>query len=221
MVVIAIFGARAARERRDALAAWASSRSWSFDPGDDSIHDDEFPQFDVFRRGSQRRAFNSMRGVVTIGDRPFPIKCGDYRYTVSSGKNSTTYRFSYIVLTLPFPNVPGLDIRRENLLDRVAGALGFQDINFESEEFSRRFFVKCSDRRAAYDIISPKMMEFLMASNPPPIHVSGGQVCLIDGDARTTWDVAGFERHLGWASQFFSLWPADRMDQSGARELRA
>jgi hypothetical protein len=207
IVVGWIYGARAARLRRDALSQWANSHAWSFDPGDDEGHDAEFPQFELFQRGSRRFAFNTVRGVLSISGRPFPIKCGDYSYTTSNGKSSTTHRLSYIVLTLPMPNVPGLNIRREGLLDRIAGALGFQDINFESEEFSRKFFVKCEDRKFAYDVITPKMMDFLLASNPPPIHISGGQVCLCDEGMDRLWDPAGFERHLGWASQFFSLWP--------------
>jgi hypothetical protein len=207
LTIVAILGATANSQRREALAAWAHSHSWSFDPGDDDIHDAEFPQFDIFQRGSRRHGLNTTRGVATICGRPFPIKCGDYQYTVSNGKSSTTHTFSYLILTLPFPNVPGLDIRRENLLDRLAGALGFQDINFESEEFSRRFFVKCSERKFAYDVITPKMMDFLLQSNPPPIHISNGQICLTNSDSDSKWDPQAFERHLAWAGQFFSLWP--------------
>jgi hypothetical protein len=204
--IVSILTAKANRQRSEALGAWASSHSWSFDPSDDDTQDAEFPQFEIFRRGSRRHASNTIRGVATICGRPFPIKCGDYEYTVSNGKSSTTHRFSYLILTLPFPNVPNLDIRRENLLDRIAGVFGFQDINFESEEFSRAFFVKCSERKFAYDVITPKMMDFLLQSNPPPIHICGGQVCLTNGDD-SRWDAPGFERHLAWAAQFFSLWP--------------
>ena len=68
------------------------------------------------------------------------------------------------MLTLPFPNVPGLDIRRENLLDRVAGAFGFQDINFESEEFNRMFKVTAEDPQVAYQLIDPRMMNWLLST---------------------------------------------------------
>jgi hypothetical protein len=207
LTIIAIFNAKANRQRTQALAAWAQARGWSFDPSEDPGHDAEFPQFEVFQRGGRRRAENTVRGVATLAGRPFPIKCGDYQYTVSTGKSSTTYRFSYIILTLPFPNVPGLDIRRENLLDKIAGAIGFQDINFESEQFSRAFFVKCPDKKFAYDVITPKMMDFLLGSDPPPIHISGGQVCLVDAPPRR-WEPIDLDHHLAWADFFFGLWPA-------------
>jgi hypothetical protein len=206
MTIIAILNAKANRQRTQALAAWAQARAWSFDPGPDSGLESQFPQFELFHRGYDRRASNTIRGVATVSNRPFPITCGDYRYTVSHGKSSTTYRLSYIILTLPFPNVPGLDIRRENLLDKFAGALGFQDINFESERFSREFFVKCPDKKFAYDVITPKTMDFLLGSDPPPIHISGGQVCLVDAPARL-WQPIDFDHHIAWADFFFGLWP--------------
>ena len=63
----------------------------------------------------------------------------------------------------PFRNVPDLLIRPEGFFDKVAGAFGFDDIDFESEEFSRAFFVKSSDKRFAYDVLHPRMLELLMA----------------------------------------------------------
>lgn len=206
MIIVAVLSARANRRRAQALAAWAQARAWSFDPSEEPGLDNEFPQFEIFHRGGRRRASNTIRGTATISNRPFPLQCGDYQYTISTGKSSTTYRLSYIILTLPFPNVPGLDIRRENFLDKIAGALGFQDINFESEQFSRRFFVKCPDRKFAYDVITPKMMDFLLASDPPPIHISGGQICLVDAMPRR-WEPLDFDHHLAWADYFFALWP--------------
>ena len=60
--------------------------------------------------------------------------------------------------------LPDLFIRREGIFDSVKRAFGFDDIDFESAEFSKRFFVKSSDKRFAYDVIHPKMMEFLLAT---------------------------------------------------------
>ena len=45
----------------------------------------------------------------------------------------------------------------------VKAFFGFDDINFESAEFSRRFFVQAPDKRWAYDVIHPRTMEFLLA----------------------------------------------------------
>ena len=58
---------------------------------------------------------------------------------------------------------PHLFLRTEGLLDRIAGFIGFDDIDFESEEFSKRYFCKSDDRQFAYAVIHPQMMEWLMS----------------------------------------------------------
>ena len=46
---------------------------------------------------------------------------------------------------------------------------GFNDIDFESAEFSRKFYVKAKDRRWAYDIIHQRMIEYLLEA--PKFHI--------------------------------------------------
>ena len=71
-------------------------------------------------------------------------------------------------------NLPDLFIRPEGFFDKIAGALGFDDINFESKEFSSRFLVKSGNKKFAYDVIHPQTMEFMMAiDNPPIIEING------------------------------------------------
>ena len=64
-----------------------------------------------------------------------------------SGKSTQThtYRFSYLIAHVPFAGVPALLNRREGMFDKIAGAFGFDDIDYESAEFSRRFQVKSAD----------------------------------------------------------------------------
>ncbi len=205
----AVWHVRQERKRRDELAALAASLGWAFDPARDRSHDDTYSQFEVFRRGHSREAYNTMSGSVEIDGRAFPARAGDFLYKVtrSNGKTTTTttYRFSYLILHPPFPRVPDLLIRREGLLDKLAGALGFDDIDFESAEFSRRFHVKSRDKRFAYDVCHPRMMEFLLASNPPCVDLERGAVCVTDGARR--WDSPEFLARLDWIRAFFDLWP--------------
>ena len=67
--------------------------------------------------------------------------------------------------------MPDLVIRRRRPKDTLARALGFGEITFESEEFGRKFAVGCSDRKFAYDVISPAMMGFLLGDNAPEIEM--------------------------------------------------
>jgi hypothetical protein len=97
----------------------------------------------------------------TLAGRQF-IGC-DYNYTTGSGKSSNDHHISLIIVNSPIFLKPLL-IRPENFLDKIAACVGFNDINFESAEFSKKFYVNSTDKKWAYDIIHPQMMEFLLAS---------------------------------------------------------
>jgi hypothetical protein len=198
----------AAKRRREELRALAAELGWRFEPREDTSHDEEYAHFEIFRRGHARVAFNTLVGSVEIDGRGYPAKAGDFRYrmTTGSGKSrrTSTYTFSYLIFHLPFAT-PDLLIRPEGLFDRVAGALGFEDIDFESAEFSRRFHVKSSDRRFAFDVVHPRMMEYLLAGRPPLIDVERGRCCSSDGRAR--WRRQEFESRLRFLRGFFDLWP--------------
>jgi hypothetical protein len=208
-IVLIAYAHFEAKKRREALAALAAELGFSFDPDHDVSHDEQYAQFEVFRRGHDRSAYNTMTGAIEIDGRAFPCRMGDFTYKVTSGsgknRRTTTYRLSYLICHLPFPGVPALLIRRESMMDKLAGVFGFDDIDFESSEFSRRFHVKSPDKRFAYDVVTPKMMEFLMSSSPPVIDVEHGACCVADGTRR--WAPVEFKTRMAWVTAFFDLWP--------------
>lgn len=207
-VLVFYFSWLAEKKRREAMATLAAELGWRFEPGHDRNHDDEYAHFEIFRRGHSRVAYNTLWGELGIDDRRYATKTGDFRYkiTTHSGKSSstTTYRFSYLILHLPF-TTPALLVRPEGIFDKVAGAFGFEDIDFESAEFSRKFYVSSSDKRFAYDVIHPRMMELLLSNRPPMIDIEAGQCCLAGGSRR--WEPAEFRAKIGFLRAFFALWP--------------
>jgi len=209
MGLIAYFGWLAAKKRREAMQALAQDLGWRFYPDRDPHHDEEYEHFEIFRKGHGRYAFNTLLGSIEIDDREFPAKAGDFRYrvTTGSGKNrrTSTYTFSYLILHLPFGNTPDLLIRPEGIFDKLAGVFGFDDIDFESEEFSRRFHVKSSDRRFAYDVVHPRMMEYLLDVKAPLIDIERGRCCLSNGSSR--WKPEDFRGSIRFLREFFDLWP--------------
>lgn len=199
---------RQEQERRRALAALAARLGFRFTPAHDSQHDERYAQFEMFRRGHSRVAYNTLDGSLELLGARCRARCGDFRYRVtrSNGKSTSTstYRFSYLIVHVPWP-VPALLIRPEGVFDKIAGAFGFDDIDFESEEFSRRFYVKSSDKRFAYDVLHPRMMEMLLAERPPMIDIEAGAICLGGGERR--WDPPQFEGMIGLLRRFCALWP--------------
>lgn len=123
-----------------------------------------YPVHSLFQRGdSKRYAYNVMDGDLD-GRR---IYCFDYHYVTESvdsrGRRSTTsWYFSCVLMDIGLP-LPNLFIRPEGFLDKLAAMVGFGDIEFESAEFNKKFLVKSSDKKFAYDVIHPRAMEYLLA----------------------------------------------------------
>ncbi|MCA9298074.1 MAG: hypothetical protein KDA28_03350, partial [Phycisphaerales bacterium] len=208
-IVAMVYGIKVEQKRRDALRGVAGQLGMQFVEGDDRDHDEEYAHFEVFRRGHSRKAFNTIYGMVTVDERQYSVKMGDFQYKIThnDGKKSTTttYRLSYLIMELPFPAVPKLMIRGENLFDKIKGFLGADDIDFESAEFSRRFCVTSDDKRFAYDVITARMMEFLLASPRHSLDIEHGRCLLLDGTNR--WAPEAFPDRVRWLSRFFDLWP--------------
>ncbi|MHC5064341.1 MAG: hypothetical protein ACYTG5_10245 [Planctomycetota bacterium] len=209
VVVGAIYAHKKEKERREALAELARSRGWTFSPDKDHGHDEDYAHFEVFRSGHSRYAYNTMQGPVQVHGRDCFAKAGDFHYrrTTGSGKNrrTSTHRFSYLILHLPYASSPDLIIRREGLFDKLKGVFGFDDIDFESEEFSRKFYVQSPDKRFAYDVCHPRMLEFLLAESPGLIDIENGRCCVSGGYRR--WKPEQFEAELDFLLRFLELWP--------------
>lgn len=210
LAVLAIaYGMRQAQKRREALAALAGKLGWRFEPSRDPRHDDRFAQFSMFRQGHSRAAYNTLTGELSIDGRVYHGQMGDFTYkeTRSNGKSTTTetYNVSYLLLQPPLTWRGELRIRPEHLFDKLAGMIGFDDIDFESAEFSRKFHVKCDDKRFAYDVITPRMMEFLLHSAPQLVEYDKGWCLMSEGGGR--WKPEEFEMRLAWLGRFFERWP--------------
>jgi hypothetical protein len=91
------------------------------------------------------------------------------------------------------------------VFDRIAGVFGFDDIDFESEEFSRKFHVKSRDKKFAYDVCHSRMMEFLLATKPPCVDIERGRCCISDGTR--VWEPEQFKATVRWIQQFYGQWP--------------
>jgi len=173
IVVLVIAGCMQEKARRQRLAAFAALENLHYDPSRQDDPDSQYPGFDFFQRGTNRYAENFLTG--TAGG------CGltafDYHFTTGSGKNRTRHNYAVVLLRPSFLLKP-LIIRPEGIWDKLTAAFGWDDIDFESAEFSRRFHVSSPDRRWAYDVLTPLTMEFLMERGKPAIHMDLLQVML-------------------------------------------
>lgn len=114
------------------------------------------------KKGHSRYAYNVMRGVCSGRE----IHAFDYHYaiTTSNGKSSSThhYYFSCVAVALD-RTYPQLTVLKECFGSKIAQFFGHDDIDFESKQFSDAYCVRSPDKRFAYDVINPAMMEHLMS----------------------------------------------------------
>ena len=165
VVVLAVAGValliwhmfQVAEKRRKMLAAWAAGHGLTFDKERDKSFHSRFEGLECVNEGHSRYAYNIMRG--DWGE--LPIVAFDYHYASGSGDDESDYHFSAVIIQCPFPLKP-LRVRPEGFFDKIGAFFGFDDIDFESAEFSCKFHVKAADKRWAYDIIHQRMMEYLM-----------------------------------------------------------
>ena len=213
IVLGAIHAQKKRQERLAALRAIADRRGWRFSELRYHDHDERYAHFEIFRRGHSRAAYDTMAGALEVFGQSAYAQAGDFTYKITSGtgknRSTRTYHFSYLIVELPIRPVPDVLVRREHLFDKFSSMLGFDDIDFESAEFSRRFCVKSPDKRFAYDLFTPRMMEFFLEGSPvpglPAIDLENSRICFSDGTSR--WKPEQFEQAIQWAERFFEHWP--------------
>ncbi len=159
-----LFGGWMQKKRREELAAWGQQAGLNFAPDRTIEFETLHPSFDCLRRGDNRYAYNVLSGEWN----GYPVSAFDYHYETESRdskghRRKNTHIFSAVILRSAVP-LQHLQIRAETIFDKVAQAVGFDDIDFESAEFSRKFMVKAKDRKWAYAVIHPRTMEFLLTS---------------------------------------------------------
>lgn len=206
-LVLAIYGIHRAAKRREAFMQLALEYRLEFDPHRVGPDHPGYANFEIFHTGHSRSRYNTLDGQLEVGPQFLPIRAGDYRYktTSGSGKNrrTTTHTFSYLLLRVPY-RTADVRIRPEHIFDRFASAIGFNDLDFESVEFSDAFHVSAGDERFAYDLLHPPMLELLLRTRPPGVRLSRGWLLVSGGG---TWGAEAFRRNIDFARQFIETWP--------------
>jgi hypothetical protein len=156
VVIMIVFAVIQAKQRAQEMREWGERNGLKFTPKDRHM-DDAFPQYSCLRHGHSRYAKNILTGAY----RGSPICAFDYHYTTGSGKSQQHHSFSALMVNTGLP-LKQLFIRTEHFFDKVAEFVGFDDIDFESVEFSREFYVKSPDKKWAYDVLHQKSMEYLL-----------------------------------------------------------
>jgi hypothetical protein len=193
IVAIAVVAWRLERKRRDALAAIAARLGLDFAPDRDPGLARQYKMLQGLSEGDDRYAFNILRGhylgrSVTVFDFHY-----ETRSTDSRGNSQSDDHYRHAILLHLDRKFPSLLVSPEGLFSKIAQALGYDDIDFESHEFSRRFCVRSPDKRFAYDFCNSAMIELLLDNPDTRLEMKDRVLALI------------FEEHMNPAIIEFEL----------------
>jgi hypothetical protein len=225
VVLVAVLAFLAEKKRRELLQSVAASRGWQYTRRDDAWA----RSFEgaPFGRGHNRQAHNILTGTHDGRD----FVGFDYLYhtteTSTDAQGHTSSRevsHWYSVLALrTAEGFPVLEVSPEGFFGRAIGKLTNRDIQLESEEFNRAFSVVCSDRRFAYDILHPRLMEQLLQTRDVGWKIQQGWMLAIEPGRH---DVTDIDRRLtvidgvldavpDFVRQQYGLPPAGRTGREG------
>ena len=207
LILVAYLNWRLRKKRREAWASLATSLGCAFSPrvvlGNPFLTS---PQ-DPLSRDPSQRTYNVMHGVY----KGHQLRCFDYRYSAvgNEGEDSRkSFFLTCLVVQAPIP-FPPLSLRPEGFRDHLRHAIGIEDINFESDEFNRKFSVACPDRKFAYDVIHQGAIEYLLHHSSMHIAGNGMSVVFHFGPSRGLLPLPAAVMDLLDAScEFLDLLPA-------------
>jgi hypothetical protein len=164
-----------------------------FDPARNYVFADDYGFLPSLAQGGNRYAFNVLSGHYRQGE----VLAFDYHYE-PSGKGadhelSSTHCYLTMVTLLLSGYFPKLHIAPEGFLSKIAGWLGGEDIRFESAEFTRAFCVRCRDKRFAYDVCNPQVIDYLLENRDMNIQI---QNCVLALASDTQWPAKQVEYNL-------------------------
>lgn len=173
IIGLVIVGILQEKKRREAITAMAARLGLAFYPAKDRELARRFGFLDRLCQGSNRYAANTISGTYQ-GEN---VLAFDFHYETyssdSKGRRQTHHHhFSFFILTLPV-TFPELTVVREGIFSKIAQAVGYDDIDFESHEFSRKYCVRSRDKKFAYDICNPRMIEYLLANPDLALEIEG------------------------------------------------
>ncbi len=160
-------------QRRRDLAVLAKKLKLRFNPNSDFELAKNYSFLRWLRRGGISYAYNVFYGYH-LG---FPVTVFDY--TFAAGQYN--YYWSAFVLEMK-TNFPDMIISHEKMESRFAEELGLSHITFESAEFSHAFRVRSADKKFAFDVCHPKVMEYLLANQDLTIEIRGAALAVLFED---------------------------------------
>ena len=160
VMIIAVFYVVFVREKKRTgrLEVTVAEMGLEFQPlGDPQLlaRLDGFPLMNIGRRQELK---NLVVGDTSQGQ----LALFDFRYITGHGKHQKTRRQTVIAMeAAELGQLPAFNMRPEGFWDKVGGAFGMQDVDFdEHEDFSSKFLLKGEDEEAVRALMDRELLDF-------------------------------------------------------------
>jgi hypothetical protein len=156
IAIIILVSKKLEQKRTVELAELATDMSLDFAPQGDAALESELAHLSLMKRGRARKLLNLVRGETQNVD----LALFDYQYTTGGGKNQTTHRISVVAFASGLLNLPPFELGPENFLHRIAGAFGYQDIDFAGyPRFNKKYLLRGPDEDAIRQIFTEDVVQ--------------------------------------------------------------
>jgi hypothetical protein len=111
--------------------------------------------FHLFSQGHSRKIQNVMRREI----HDIAVTLFEYRYRTNSGKHSQTHRQTVLLFETERLQLPLFTLRPKGMLHRIAGAFGYQDIDFEIHPvFSETYLLRGHEEAQIRDLFTEEAL---------------------------------------------------------------
>ncbi|HEY0453929.1 DUF3137 domain-containing protein [Actinophytocola sp.] len=142
------------------FTTFAAQRGWRYIERDRTLKDRFLGT--PFGKGHGRDARHILRGEHR--GRQLLVFEYSYKETHGSGDSQRTETYHHTVASVYIPEPkPMLEVGREGLGRKLLGFVGMRDLQLESEQFNETFHIRTDNDKFAYDILHPRMMEWMLA----------------------------------------------------------
>ncbi len=151
------FGSKS--HRTEQLEKIAKELGLSFTPKDEFGLINLLKDFKLFRRGGRKRITNILGEKDDLLEVDFRIF--DYRYTISTGKSSRTFRQTVFFVQSKKLALPQFYMQPERFFHKIGNYFGMEDIDFEAfPQFSDQYWLKGKEEAAIRGSMNEDLLHF-------------------------------------------------------------
>ena len=201
LIVAVIIGNKRERERTEQMRGVATMLGWQFSEGAPMNWIPNLEQFALFNQGHSKTLKNIVYGELE------GVKAAlfDYRYTVGSGKNQSTYNQSVVYFEPRNLSAPLFSLRPEHTFHKIIAAFGYQDIDFENRPtFSSKYLLRGTDEPAVRSLFNDALLGFYEMNQGSSADGGGNQLFIFRQGYRSPPHES--QAFINWALQIQRLY---------------